>query len=184
MDVWELEGIAMEAWESTGEIFPVDVREIAARCGVRVVYWPRRLALRRGDTIWIPAGASEAEQRFATAHELGHWLLDEHGLDARDEDAANYLAAALLMPRCHFAAAVRALSDDIPALAQAFGVTQTAALLRLGEIGAVELSVVRTPFRVYVRGEWEVPVGADLDGRPGVCAVEITDAPRRRAWVA
>lgn len=174
----------MEAWESTGELFPVDVVEIAARCGVRVTTWPRRIALRRGDAIWIPACASEIEQRFAAAHELGHWLLEEHGLDAHDEDAANYLAAALLMPRCHFAAAVRALSYDIPEIARAFGVTQTAALLRLGEMGAVELSVVETPSRVYVRGEWEVPVGADLDGLPGVRAVEITDAARRRAWVA
>lgn len=124
---------------------------------------------------------------FAIAHELGHYLLRQHGYDGDDEErAADFLGAALIAPRRAFLAARRAVGEDLPDLARAFGMTETAVALRLGEVCHVPLAVV-APQTVRVRGpeEWVWPDESTLRrwarGRvqPGIRKVRLTDDPRR-----
>jgi hypothetical protein len=102
MDVRMLEGIAREAWESTGEELPIDAIALAQRCGYEVRPWMKAGGSRDGGTIWYPSKARHERQHGTVSHELGHALCEEHGLDSRDEESARYLAGALLLPRRPF----------------------------------------------------------------------------------
>jgi hypothetical protein len=123
---------------------------------------------------------------FAIAHELGHWLLARHGFVGDDEErAADHLGAALVAPRRAFLSARRAVGESLPELADAFGITETGAALRLGEVLGVPLAVV-VPATVRVRGpeDWGWPDEWTLRrwarGRtPGIRKVRLTDDPRR-----
>jgi len=90
---------------------------------------------------------------FAIAHELAEWWLRVRECYAADdvEDVANYIAAAIVAPARAFQRAVVALGHDLPALSDAFRVTETCAALRLGEVLHVPLAVI-TPRCVRVRG--------------------------------
>ncbi len=116
LDVEDLEGIAREAWEATGEELPVDAFRLARACGFAVEGWTRAQGAIRGTTIRYPIGARETRQHGTVAHELGHALLDYHRVDSRDEDAARYLAGALLLPRRPFARDLTATDWDLFAL--------------------------------------------------------------------
>lgn len=123
---------------------------------------------------------------FAVGHELGHWLLTRHGYCGNDDEAAaDYLGAALLAPRRAFLRARRALGHDLPALANAFSMTETGVALRLGEALHVPLAVV-SPAHVRVRGPeaWVWPNEATVRrwarvAEPGLRKVRLTDDPRR-----
>jgi hypothetical protein len=124
---------------------------------------------------------------FAIAHEIGHYLLRRARFVGDDEErAADYLGAALIAPRRAFLAARRAMGDDLPNLARTFGMTETAAALRLGEVCHVPLAVV-APQTVRVRGpeEWVWPDESTLRrwarglAQPGIRKVRLTDDPRR-----
>lgn len=130
--------------------------------------------------------------QWVVGHELAELRLQE--LDYREEDVerqADTLAAALVMPRVAYRAAVREHGVAPASLAADFVVTQTAATLRLAEVHAVELAVVVTPAKVYARGEEDLVLPPEPDIRrgmlgmmPGLRAVRITDDRRRRAFVA
>lgn len=130
--------------------------------------------------IYVRSRASEQQQRFAVAHEIGHALL---GTDA-EESACDLFAACVLMPRRPFARAVSTLGTDWQALASAFVCSQSAAALRYGEVIFDPLALI-TPHSVRVRGRpWfcndaqrlrSLSVGEHDDV---VCA-QLTDAPRR-----
>lgn len=123
---------------------------------------------------------------FAVGHELGHWLLARAGYHGDDEEmAADYLGAALLAPRRAFVTARRSLGDDLPALAEAFSMTETGAALRLGEALRVPLAVV-SPRLVRVRGpeSWQWPDEGTVRRwavvvTPGLRTARLTDDPRR-----
>jgi hypothetical protein len=113
VDTRLLEGIAREAWESTGSLLPVDAFELAWALGVTVVPWRKAGGSREDDTVWYPQKARPVRQHGTVAHELGHWLLEQHRLDARDEASARYLAGALLLPRVPFLADLAATDWDL-----------------------------------------------------------------------
>lgn len=192
----EFEGLADAAYRDAGldptqPNVPRLVRALlgrgAVRRGPRPVRGPAAL-IRVGESwrIMLARGLPALVAHFAVAHELGHWLLRRHGYAGDDEErAADYLGAALLAPRRAFLAARRALGDDLPALAEAFGTTETSAALRLGEVCSVPLAVV-APQTVRVRGpeEWVWPDEGTLRRwarglAPGLRKVRLTDDPRR-----
>ncbi len=196
-DQLELEGIAEAAYCSAGldperphvaRLARALLGPEAIRRGPRPLHGPAAL-VRVGEEwrIVLARGLPPLQAVFAVGHELGHWLLRQHGYDGDDEERdADYLAAALLAPRSAFLAARRVLRDDLPALAATFGMTETAAALRLGEVCRVPLAVV-APQTVRVRGPegWVWPDEASLRrwarGRPlpGIRKVRLTDDPRR-----
>lgn len=192
----ELEGIADAAYRQAGmdadrPHVPRLARALlggaAIQKGPRPLHGPAAL-VRVGEDwrIVIARGLPPLYAHFAIAHELGHHLLRQHGYDGDDEErAADYLGAALIAPRRAYLAARRALGDALPALAETFGMTETAAALRLGEVCHVPLAVV-APQTVRVRGPeaWVWPDEGTLRrwarGRaPGIRKVRLTDDPRR-----
>lgn len=98
----DLEGIARSALEETCTEAPVDAFALAHALDVEVREFPGREAfidLTR-PCIYLPSRpAREVRRHGSVAHELGHLLLREHGLDHQDEGAARYLSGALLVPR-------------------------------------------------------------------------------------
>jgi len=99
MDVRELEGIAAYILGETGlDDPPVDAIELAGLLGVEVRWGPRGRNLCRGMQVVVGAEARVARIHGSICHELAHILIDRFGL-RQSERAANYLAAALLVPR-------------------------------------------------------------------------------------
>jgi len=126
--------------------------------------------------------------RFVVAHELAHYLFRLNGCtfeDADEERCANRLGAALLAPRRAWALARRSLGEELPALSEAFGLTETGAALRLGEAELRPIVVV-CPSALLARGpeDWVWPDAATLrrwarQPIPGVRKTRLTDDPRR-----
>lgn len=195
----ELEGIAGAVLREGGE--PDDEVPRLARLtktllGDRAVeYTPVRLP---GDAalvrvydewrIYVRRGLPVERRAFAIAHELAEWWLKAREKYEREdvEDAANYVAAAILTPRSAFRLALSSVGSDFPRLAESFRVTETHAALREAEIRCLPRAVV-TPARVRVRGpeEWSWPDESTIRrwarGRtgPGLRKTKLTDDPRR-----
>lgn len=117
--------------------------------------------------IGVNAKHSPARQRFTIAHELGHYLLHRPGEgvayvdkaflvkfrnaesssgEYSEEIEANLFAAELLMPHSEIQKAISQCStfdahddDRISELANRFGVSQQALLIRLGNLGLVRI---------------------------------------------
>lgn len=155
------------------------------------VFWPRgrghppEIALRRGLTL--------RRRAWCIAHELAELQLARSQYDRGDvEIVANAAAAALIMPRGPFRAAVQEHGFSLPELAADFACEETAAALRLGEVGVVAAVAVICPTRVHVRAsndefvfpsEKELRRLARLAGPSGVVAhrLQVGDRPRRVA---
>lgn len=97
-----LEGIAKEVHDRTGITRPVDAFRLADRCGLVVRFWSGRHGKIEGRTVFVPAAVRSTRQHRIVAHEVAHWLLRRAGCDDRDEDAADYLALALMLLRAPF----------------------------------------------------------------------------------
>lgn len=97
--------------------------------------------------IYVRDDLPPAERRFAALHEVAHWAL---GLQA-SEAACDRLAGALLVPRLPFLRALRSRGERVRSFAAYFGVSETCAWLRLGEVAAEPIAVV-TPRAVRIRG--------------------------------
>lgn len=101
---------------------------------------------------------------FTIAHELGHWALREiagfRGSVVEEERAANYLGAAILAPPSTVRRAHDQWGEKVRTIAHAFGISQTAMVLRLAEVRRDERAVVTRSGNVLARGMlWErVPV--------------------------
>jgi hypothetical protein len=93
------------------------------------------------------AGISAPRARFICAHEAAHRRRrDHHGSHALVEARADLLGACLLVPRPAFERAVGRFGHSIYDLAHALGITQAAALLRLGEVMGRPVKLLgRTP---------------------------------------
>lgn len=196
MEQLELEGIVDAAYREAGldperphlvRLARALLGDDAIVRGPRPVHGPAAL-VRVGESWHIVLSRSlpRLYALFAVGHELGHWLLRREGYDGHDEErAADYIGGALLAPRSAFLAARRALGDELPALAEAFSMTETGAALRLGEVLRLPLAVV-APARVRVRGpdEWVWPDEGTLRRWarrpvPGLRKTKLTDDPRR-----
>jgi Zn-dependent peptidase ImmA (M78 family)/transcriptional regulator with XRE-family HTH domain len=139
---------------------PVDVYDLARRCGVRVVVYDFAnmvdgllVQLDDGPAIGLDESRDyEHRRRFTLAHELGHYLLkhtatfyvDFHDAGAsaeqsphynwRNERAANEFAANLLMPADLVRKAYKR-NNSVVGLAQQFQVSKPAMGFRLSSLG-------------------------------------------------
>jgi hypothetical protein len=189
MDDWEwVAGWVLE--RSQG-----DAWQIAAGLGIEVQRVLGMLtigALARYDgrtIIGVRKSLPKPYAAFAIAHEIGHWALRQVGSED-SEAGADYIAGALLMPRSAFLGRVRDVGANPEQLALPFGVTQTAAMLRLGEVHRQPLALI-APHTVRVRGpeSWTWPDentlrGWGRRGGPGLAKVRLSDDTRRVALLA
>lgn len=139
-------------------------------------------------------GLPAALERWFIFHELGEWRLKQ--LDYRDDDIelmAEAIAAACVLPRDSYRAALRLCGRRFRRIARVFATTETAAARRLGEVTGEPVAVV-APTHVHVSGDeyvWPAPpVLRDIAyakrmprGVP-VKRVSLTDDRRRRVLLA
>jgi Zn-dependent peptidase ImmA (M78 family) len=142
---------------------PVDVRNIAERCGILVQDNPvlgcsGQIAVNSSNRVVIDVNSTESQvrQRFTVAHELGHWALSHlanTGVCFRDdarsfamayhdprEVAANQFAADLLMPAAGVEWALRSYpGTSIQNLANIFKVSGAAMEFRLKNLGLLNV---------------------------------------------
>lgn len=202
MGGFDVEGAARSILEAAGydwDDVPGSLR-LAHGLGVRVVWRDLRIAeaaavdpLPSGipTTIALRPGLEPVRAAWNIAHELAEIDLATVRYQGEDvERVAEALAAALLMPRPAFRRVAGTM--NVHELAQAFGVAETAAALRLAEVGCVEAVAVVTPQTVHVRtdGEFALPPAFELrriarvGAHPGLRKVALRDQPRRVALVA
>lgn len=115
----------------------------------------------RPDGYRILVRPDNPDLNFTIAHELGHWALREldsfRGTPAEEERAANYVGAAILAPPRIVARAHRQWGERIRPMARAFGLSQTAMVLRLGEVRQDERAIVTRSGYVLVRSSGAFP---------------------------
>ncbi len=107
--------------------------------------------------ILVRPGLEDDPPRLAwcIAHECGEFITATAGYREPDvEHVANAIAAALLMPRGHFARAFGEHGFDLAALSEHFCAPQGAVALRIGEVCDVPMALV-TPSRVHRRDPLE-----------------------------
>lgn len=113
-----LEGLARELLEETGASPPIDALVLATLCGLELR--PRGGSNAQIDiatnVLSYPIRVRPTRQHGLVAHELGHWLLWRAELEHLDEEAATYLAGALLLPREAFLRDLAATGWDLFAL--------------------------------------------------------------------
>lgn len=185
---WDQERIADDIRAQSDEIGAPS--RVARALGIDVAYVTGMIdrgGLARHGERWfigIRRSLPEAYREHTIGHELAHWWARTNGV-VDSEEQADYVGAALLMPRAAFTERAQATGCDLSALAAAFATTETAAALRLGELWREPLAVV-APSSVRVRGpeEWSWP---DTDtvrrwarnGRPGLSKTRLQDDRRR-----
>lgn len=111
------EAIARNILDATGlDDPPQDAFELAVTCGLTLVAGGSgRLDIPRGE-ITYPARSRSVRQHGVIAHELGHWALDYGGDDASDEDGADWVGGALMLPGVSFDRDLRASAWDFGTL--------------------------------------------------------------------
>jgi len=170
-----LEGIAREVLDGCAIGAPVDVRLLVSRCGLQLRPWGKAYGQLSGDVIRYPIKAREARQAFTIAHELAHWALARAGEDDRDEDAADYLAGALLLPRARFMADLAATGWDLDQLRQRHPhASAQAIVVRMTQVSPATASVWDAGRLHRVYGEHDIATARALVDR----ALEV-EAPIR-----
>lgn len=143
-------------------------------------------SINRVIRVAVSSRLSPTRQRWVCGHELGHFYYQRIGyVGANLEAMCDLLGAILCAPRCVVQAAFRVHGNNPRAIAKYVGVTESVALLRLGEIGVVSGTALATPSRTVARGEivWPdtdtlrrfVRTGEVPHGK----RVRITDEPSR-----
>lgn len=179
----DAEGIAEQLLRGLGPV--PGALAVAERMGVSVVAIDQlpagdgASAIVRGQwQVMVRRGLSPVRRRWAVAHELAEIHLARLGVAADDlELLAERVAAGIVMPRKAYASSARRDGQCFVRLSHAFLTTQTAAVLRLAEVGALRgAAVVHRTFRME-RGV--MPDDADL-----VVTRQISDAIGRVAVTA
>lgn len=109
------EAVARAVHEATGIDAPVDARELAVACGLRLAHCGRGLALLDGDVVHYDPHARPQRQHGMIAHEVAHHVLRYHG-ERDTEQAARYTAGALLLPRQAYDRDLRETAWDLDQL--------------------------------------------------------------------
>ena len=137
--------------------------------------------------IYVHRGLPLHRRTFGIAHELAEWWLRvRERYEGEDvEEAANYIAAAVLTPRRAFRRAISSVGRELPRLAAHFRTSETHAALREAEVDRLPRVVV-SPALVRVRGpeSWVWPDEATVRrwsrrAPPSVRKTRLTDDPRR-----
>jgi hypothetical protein len=202
MGSFDVEGAARSILEAGGydwDETPGALR-LAQALGVRVVWRDLKIAeaaavdpLPSGipTTIVLRQGLGAVRAAWLIAHDLAEIDLATVRYQGEDiERVAEALAAALLMPRPAFQRVAGTM--NVHELAAAFAVPETAAALRLAEVGHVDAVAVVTPQTVHVRtdGQFVLPPARELrriariGAHPGLRKVQLRDQPQRVALVA
>lgn len=157
--------------------------------------------------ILCAAGLSAQRRRFASAHALGHFLINTHRGDRqctnrdlgekrtdtpqrKEEMQANRFAAGLLMPKPWFVEFVAGLGKPmvthLPIIAAAYDVSLEAAASRYVELtpGMYALVFVKDGVVRYMRLSRSFPATSIRPGSPAPAAVLSADPKDRIAWVA
>lgn len=97
-----------------------------------------------GDAITLRYGVRPSRVPGLLAHELGHWWYQRRGDhdDPRIELRCDAFALAVLAPRPAFERALRHVGHRVHRLADAFAVSQSFALLRVGEVARRPVALV------------------------------------------
>lgn len=110
---WEIEELARIALEQADLGGPVDPYTLAKRRGLRVLDGgPGCEGILVGRRIIVDVLMRPPRRAFVVAHELAHHILREAKIDDT-EAVANYLAAAILMPRFDIEADFRRWGWDV-----------------------------------------------------------------------
>ncbi len=144
----------------------------------------------RGGRVCVRPGLAPERLRHTIGHEIGEWYYALIGYEGDDiEERCDALGAALAVPRVEFRRAVGAVGHRVFALAAAFGVQQSVALLRLGEVTGRPVALLRPTAPIYRGDPFEWPrtsalVRALREGRGRVHPIRIVDSPDRWGLMA
>lgn len=131
-----------------------------------------RILVRRVGGRWrvlVPAGATDADARFAVADTVAWWWLKRFSAGA---SRAPELASRLLCPHASFARCLDAIGEDVPELARRYGVGEPLALLRIGEVTGRPV-VLQGDQIIRIRGD-----SARWHGLRSARRVSFSDDPR------
>jgi hypothetical protein len=112
----DLEDIAAKIHAETGIRGPVDAFVLAEALGVECRPTESETGFIAGDVLYYPRDVSHVRQQGQTSHELGHWVLEDEGLDPSNERHARYLAGALMLLQSVFLADMERTARDLSAL--------------------------------------------------------------------
>ena len=141
------------------------------------------------DAVIVSNRTNVERKRFTLAHELAHRIIESTGNPTiRLEKAMDRFAGAFLVPKQHLLSEVgperhRVTYHEIIHLKHTYGVSASAMLLRLGQIGVVQQSWVQHAFRTFARSwrkEEPEPIGDDQ----GFAAFEKPRRFERLVWRA
>lgn len=194
-DPGDLEGLVDQLYERLGYS-----RDDAKRPSTlaRLLYGPKSLQyvphmraqghcgmLNGAPLIVLRSGQSRARQEDTIGHEMWHIETGVgHGECQDAEFAADYFSAALQMPRRAYQKRINRVGADWTQLALDFGVTQTSACLRAGEVEGRAIAVVANVVRA--RGDMQRHTEREIRGfvrqpAPGVVSARLND--ERGRWV-
>ncbi len=113
------------------------------------------------DRIFVREDCPPADFGFLVFHELGHHEFTRQGVlfatPDEEERACDAFAGAMAAPKPAFEAALTWLDRDLRQISVKFGITESHALLRLGEVTGRPVGLVR-PGLTRTRGTGVVPL--------------------------
>ena len=150
-------------------------------------------ALRGGETvayaIIVSSRINVERKRFTLAHELAHRIIRSTGNPTIGLEAAmNRFAGAFLVPGRHLRettgeARRRITYPEIVRLKHTYGVSATAMLVRLGQVGVMRRTEVKSAFRTYAR-TWRKTEPEPIRDNQGFAAFERPRRFERLVWRA
>ncbi len=189
-----------EAWNLGMEPLP-SLCELLEDKGIKVVEedLPERVhglacrVLRSGEpvaeAVMVSSRISLERKRLTLAHELAHRVIGSIDNPAIKQEAAmNRFAGAFLVPAEHLLEAVgrrrsRVTYHEIVGLKRAYGVSASAMLLRLGQVGILPSATVRHAFITYARS-WRKSEPEPIPEGHGFAAFEKPRRFKRLVWRA
>ena len=149
----------------------------------------QRVAKPVADAIIVSNRTNVERKRFTLAHELAHRIIRSTGNPAyRLEKAMDRFAGAFLVPKHHLLSEVgrdrhRVTYHEIIHLKHIYGVSASAMLLRLGQVGVLQQSWVQHAFRTFARA-WRKEEPEPLGRNQGFAAFEKPRRFERLVWRA
>ncbi len=141
------------------------------------------------EAVMISSRTTIERKRFNLAHELAHRVIRETGNpDIKIEKAMDRFAGAFLAPAEHLREEVggrrrRMTYHELMRLKRFYGVSATAMLIRLGQIGLLPQATVDYAFRSYARA-WRKNEPEPIADNEGFGAFERPQRFERLVWRA
>ncbi len=133
------------------------------------------------EVVMVSMRTNIERKRFNLAHELAHRVIPETGNpNIKTEKAMNRFAGAFLVPEEHLLEEAggrrsRMTHRELMRLKQGYGVSASAMLMRLGQVGILPQTAIEYAFRSYAR-KWRSEEPEPIDDNEGFAAFE---RPRR-----